>query len=227
MPCCPRSLSPRATLNFQRNAKKLSGEGPLAFHARSFLTLQPSSAHFAPESSQMQVSLPPPWWIFHVPHDATLIPAEVRDQFILADDFLNQEILRMTDHHTLDLFAADVPKNQVVKFPVSRLVVDVERFEQDAAEPMSARGMGAIYRVTHDLRPLRRSLTPSEIEGLAFQELNLIACCPQCSGCHAAHRAVETWGGGIISSHHSCGQLLRAAKNQQAPIKFVLSITRG
>ena len=114
----------------------------------------------------MQLSLLPPWWIFHVPHDATLVPAEVRDQFILADDLLNQEILRMTDHHTLDLFAFDVPKNQVVRFPVSRLVVDVERFEQDAAEPMSARGMGAIYRVTHDLRPLRRSLTPSEIEGL-------------------------------------------------------------
>ena len=72
----------------------------------------------------------------------------------------------MTDHRTFDLFAAEVPAHQVVRFPISRLVVDVERFEPDDEEPMSARGMGAIYQVTHELRPLRRSLTPSEREGL-------------------------------------------------------------
>ncbi len=110
--------------------------------------------------------LVPPWWIFHVPHDSVTIPNNVRDQFTLSEESLDEEILRMTDHHTFDLFAGDLPANQVVRFPVSRLVVDVERFELDELEPMADRGMGVIYRVTHDLRPLRRDLTDIERSNL-------------------------------------------------------------
>jgi N-formylglutamate deformylase len=68
----------------------------------------------------------------------------------------------MTDHHTLDLFAWDVPDDQVVRAPVSRLVVDVERFEDDGLEPMAERGMGVVYRTTSDLRPLRRAISAEE-----------------------------------------------------------------
>lgn len=77
----------------------------------------------------MKVAATLPWWAFHVPHDSTAIPPEARDQFVLPNDLLAQEILRMTDHHTFDFFALDVPTHQVVRIPVSRLVVDVERFE--------------------------------------------------------------------------------------------------
>jgi N-formylglutamate deformylase len=108
----------------------------------------------------------PPWWVFHVPHDSTLIPDNIRNQFIVSDEILNHEILRMTDSHTHDLFVEDLPQHQVVRFPVSRLVVDVERFERDAEERMSARGMGVIYKSTHDLRPLRRAISASERESL-------------------------------------------------------------
>ncbi len=107
-------------------------------------------------------SVVPPWVVFHVPHDSRYIPDEVRYQFLLSDQELSREILRMTDHHTLDLFAWDVPDDQVVRAPVSRLVVDVERFEDDRLEPMVDRGMGVVYQATSDLRPLRREISVEE-----------------------------------------------------------------
>lgn len=70
----------------------------------------------------------------------------------------------MTDLHTADLFGG-VPDCDVVA-PVSRLLVDVERFQDDAREPMAARGMGVLYSHTHDLKPLRRELSLEEREEL-------------------------------------------------------------
>lgn len=108
----------------------------------------------------------PPWAIVHVPHDATAIPPETRGQFVVDDERLRLELIRMTDHHSFDLLARGLPSHQVVRFPVSRLVVDVERFENDDDEPMVARGMGVIYQCTHDLQQLRRALTRQEREAL-------------------------------------------------------------
>ena len=107
-----------------------------------------------------------PWVIFHIPHDSTVIPSEVRDQFVLNELDLSRELIKMTDHHTYDLITRIFPTSQIVKFPVSRLVVDVERFEQDCDEYMAARGMGVIYKSTHELKPLRRPLLPEEREYL-------------------------------------------------------------
>lgn len=102
--------------------------------------------------------------IRHIPHDSTLIPSAYRDSFLLDDANLQQEVLRMTDLHLLDLFGGDSTTDVV--FPVSRLLVDVERFEDDSEEPMAARGMGVCYTSTHDLKPLRRPLTEVEKEAL-------------------------------------------------------------
>jgi len=108
----------------------------------------------------------PPWVIFHIPHDSTVIPSEVRDQFVLDEKDLSRELIKMTDRHTYDLIVGILPASQIVKFPVSRLVVDVERFESDYDEYMAARGMGVIYKTTHELKPLRRHLLPAEREHL-------------------------------------------------------------
>ena len=108
----------------------------------------------------------PPWVIFHIPHDSTVIPSEVRDQFVLNEKDLSREIIKMTDHHTYDLIASIFSTSQIVKFPVSRLVVDVERFESDCDEYMAARGMGVIYKSTHKLKPLRRPMLRAEREHL-------------------------------------------------------------
>lgn len=101
-----------------------------------------------------------PWVVMHVPHDSISIPECHRDQFCLDDEQLAAELVLMTDHHTLDLFCTGLSPEQVVRAPVSRLVVDVERFEDDDAEPMAAIGMGAIYSVTSSLAKLRGITEP-------------------------------------------------------------------
>lgn len=108
----------------------------------------------------------PPWVVFHVPHDSTQVPLEVRQQFTLSDSELAGELMCMTDHLTMSLFTTGVAKTQVIRAPVSRLVVDVERFENDKHELMAARGMGAIYSVSSSLLPMRRQLHAGEREAL-------------------------------------------------------------
>ncbi|MFO7781638.1 MAG: N-formylglutamate amidohydrolase [Spirochaetia bacterium] len=105
--------------------------------------------------------------LIHVPHASTHIPPDLRDDFLLTDDELAQELLLMTDRYTDEMARAmaasrlpggGVPQAdsvEVVEAPVSRLVCDVERFRDDRAEPMSAVGMGAIYTQTSSGAPLR------------------------------------------------------------------------
>ena len=64
-----------------------------------------------------------------------VVPEDVRHQFALSEPGLADELVKMTDHLTLDLFTSGVPESQIVRAPVSRLVVDVERFEDDELEP--------------------------------------------------------------------------------------------
>lgn len=105
--------------------------------------------------------------ILHVPHSSTHIPAETRDALLLDDDGLALELMKMTDHHTVELFTGGLASgHKAIIFPVSRLVVDVERFEDDSDEPMSEQGMGVIYTTTSDLKPLRNPPRPAEREAL-------------------------------------------------------------
>jgi len=100
--------------------------------------------------------------ILHIPHASVVIPAAVRPKLLLSDAELNREVLLMTDRYTDDLFKAAFRYFAAVEYPVSRLVVDPERFDRDEEEPMAAKGMGAIYTKTSDGRTLRE--TPSEAE---------------------------------------------------------------
>jgi N-formylglutamate deformylase len=67
-----------------------------------------------------------PGAVIHLPHAATIVPPDVREQFVLADAQLADQIRLMTDHLTDTLFAVPESMAFTVRFPVSRLVVDPE-----------------------------------------------------------------------------------------------------
>lgn len=73
----------------------------------------------------------------------------------------------MTDAYTDELFA--LPDTTILQFPVSRLLVDVERFPNDTDEPMNKVGMGMLYTHTAYGKKLRRTLQPDETRTLVSQ----------------------------------------------------------
>ena len=84
--------------------------------------------------------------ILHIPHSST----DLHDyKFHLQEDQLN----KMTDWFTDELFTAKDAKRVV--FPYSRLICDVERFEDDSQEPMSRFGMGVCYEKTTEGQALK------------------------------------------------------------------------
>ncbi len=108
----------------------------------------------------------PPAAVLHCPHASTGIPEDLRGRILLSAADLECELRIMTDLYTDELFALPPEIAICVHFPVSRLIVDPERFEDDAKERMFPRGMGVIYTRTSDGRALR--LPPSEGERQAL-----------------------------------------------------------
>ena len=97
----------------------------------------------------------PPALVVHIPHTSLVVPADVAADLLLTAEKLEHELLAMTDRYTDELFALPADLATTVRFPVSRLVVDPERFVDDVREPMSRKGMGVIYTRTADGHPLR------------------------------------------------------------------------
>ena len=93
--------------------------------------------------------------VLHIPHASKHIPDEYLKYFTLSKKDLEIEILKMTDHFTDELFDISYSNIHQLKFPISRLLVDVERFEEDELEPMFKVGMGCIYEKTHDGKSLK------------------------------------------------------------------------
>lgn len=100
--------------------------------------------------------------VVHVPHASTVIPLDAAPPLLLAGREVDTELLAMTDRYTDELFALTESEATTVRFPVSRLVVDPERFTDDAREPMATRGMGVIYTQTSDGRRLRVDPTAAQ-----------------------------------------------------------------
>ena len=88
--------------------------------------------------------------VVNVPHSSTFIPEEELKFFVTKK--LDHELLVMTDHYCDDLYDAGY---EMIRFPVSRLVCDFERFRDDGMEVMSEKGMGACYTACSDLSRLR------------------------------------------------------------------------
>ena len=110
--------------------------------------------------------------VLHLPHASTLIPEDLRNDFLLSDQELLGELARITDHATDVIFQQAFPEANAIVFPVSRLVVDPARFSDDSQEPMSQVGMGVTYYApVHDAVLIEAPLEELEAWVQQAQEL--------------------------------------------------------
>jgi N-formylglutamate deformylase len=93
--------------------------------------------------------------ILHIPHESRRIPTDVRSTLLPNSKRLQRELLLMTDAWTGKLVEPLAIAAERIVFPVSRLVVDPERFLDDTVEPMARKGMGAVYTRLSSGEPLR------------------------------------------------------------------------
>lgn len=96
--------------------------------------------------------------ILHIPHASLRIPDY--GHYLLPREAVDAEALHLTDLYTDELFVAG-SQDTLVQADFCRVYCDVERFDNDALEPMSKFGMGATYTRCDDGRTLRE-LTPAE-----------------------------------------------------------------
>lgn len=93
--------------------------------------------------------------IVHVPHASTFIPEDARKHFVVDDETLQREIIRLTDWHVDVLFGwAPQLGGSMFVSEVSRLVFDPERFADDEQEPAARFGQGVVYTHMSDGRQL-------------------------------------------------------------------------
>ena len=95
--------------------------------------------------------------ILHIPHASTLIPEEYYSDYCVSPEELAAENLRLADLYTDEIY--NLPGAVPVVFPVSRFLVDAERFSDDSKESMAQRGMGALYTVGTNLNEIRPNLS--------------------------------------------------------------------
>lgn len=89
--------------------------------------------------------------ILHIPHSSTIIP--IKEGYCVTDEILHQEILKLTDWYTDDLFENETDISIIA--PFSRIFCDTERFSDDSQEVMAQFGMGVLYEKTDTGEPLR------------------------------------------------------------------------
>lgn len=79
--------------------------------------------------------------VLHIPHSSTEIP--LLDGYVSTQDEIQDEIVKLTDWYTDDLFDSEADDKIVT--PFSRIFCDVERFADDELEVKSKFGMGVLY----------------------------------------------------------------------------------
>jgi N-formylglutamate deformylase len=90
--------------------------------------------------------------ILHIPHSSTNIP--FNDGYLVDSDILDQEMLKLTDWYTDDLFHSANDEMIVAEF--SRIFCDPERFTDDSQEVMAQYGMGVLYEKTDEGEVIRK-----------------------------------------------------------------------
>jgi N-formylglutamate amidohydrolase len=90
--------------------------------------------------------------ILHIPHSSAHIPDYTG--YVVSEERINLEILKLTDWHTDDLFSDTEDIKVIAGF--SRVFCDVERFSDDTQEVMAKYGMGVLYAKTDSGEEMRK-----------------------------------------------------------------------
>ena len=104
--------------------------------------------------------------LIHVPHASTFIPEDVWSEFLVPRDQVEAEALASADLYTDEMARQAWPQAKIVQAQVSRIVVDVERYDDDNKEEMAAVGRGALYTHDHNQMRIRKSLSEQRREEL-------------------------------------------------------------
>jgi N-formylglutamate amidohydrolase len=94
--------------------------------------------------------------ICNIPHGSTKIPLQYRPDFVLSNTDLRQQAKRLADLYADKFYIGVLEESGGIISRQSRLIVDMERLEDDAKEDMSIKGMGAIYTKTEAGNTLKR-----------------------------------------------------------------------
>lgn len=86
--------------------------------------------------------------ICNVPHSGTIIPEEFKNDFLITEKELEEEVLYMADNYTSSLYAELAYVSSSIVSKISRVLLDIERFQNEEDEPMSKVGMSALYTRT-------------------------------------------------------------------------------
>lgn len=86
--------------------------------------------------------------VCNVPHSGREIPKDFINDFVLPKEELDFEVSYMADNYTDALYGELLSISSFIKSTISRIVVDIERFENEEDEPMSKVGMSAFYART-------------------------------------------------------------------------------
>jgi len=101
--------------------------------------------------------------IANIPHSSIFIPLDIRNSFLISDKEIARELLLLTDRYVDELFSSVHEIGGItVRYNISRMVVDPERFENDEDEVMSKKGMGVIYTKTSKGKEFRSFLSENE-----------------------------------------------------------------
>jgi N-formylglutamate amidohydrolase len=90
--------------------------------------------------------------ILHIPHSSTNVP--LKDGYVVDQNTLEKEILKLTDWYTDDLFYSN--EDEMVKAEFSRIFCDPERFPDNSQEIMAQYGMGVLYEQNDDGETIRK-----------------------------------------------------------------------
>lgn len=104
--------------------------------------------------------------VVHVPHASTHIPNDLVKDFLISNQLLDCEAYTSADLHTNTLAKQAWPLATIVEAEVSRIVVDVERYADDAKEEMAKVGRGVLYTRDHNNKLIRNEVSPQDRNAL-------------------------------------------------------------